>query len=153
MKEIRVYIGKCCVGRALAALDKAGAPAITAVDVHLVGYRYESDDSESQVPDALRRYGSLPIVKLEIVCVDQDLERLLETVQRVCRVGERGDGWIFVTDLERGIHLEDGASGDEALAHTWERGGPGDSYLELPGEQAQVEVACVENSTKRRELS
>lgn len=129
MKEIRAYVGKCCVNRALAALDAAGAPGITMVDAHLVRYRYESEDSEGQVADALKRYGSLPIVKLEILCADRDTERMTEAVRRVCRIGERGDGWIFITDLERGIHLRDGDISEEALANVGGVTGSGD---ELP---------------------
>lgn len=116
MKEIKAYIQRCCVNKAVDELQAAGAPGITIVEIHPVGYGYEPNYFESRFEDAFKRYSYLRIVKLEVVCADRDASRLVNAIQRVCRMGSRGDGWIFVTKVERGIRIRDGASGEQALA-------------------------------------
>jgi nitrogen regulatory protein P-II 1 len=115
MKEIKAYIQRCCVNRAVNELQAAGAPGITIVEIHPVGYGYEPNYFEPQYQDAFKRYSYLSIVKLEVVCADQDATRLVNTIQRVCRMGSPGDGWIFVTKVESAVRIRDGASGEETL--------------------------------------
>lgn len=124
MKEIKAYVNRCCVNKAVAELDAAGAPGITIVEIHPVGYGYEPNYFESQFNDAFKRYGYLRIVKLEVVCADHDVDRLVGVIQRVCRSGDHGDGWIFVTDVQRGIRIRDGATGENALAQVGEKSSP-----------------------------
>ncbi len=116
MKEIKAYIGRCCVNQVVDELEKAGAPGITIVEIHPVGYGYEPNYFEVRFEDAYKRYGYLRIVKLEVVCADRDVARLVQAICKCCRTGSQGDGWIFVTEVELGIRIRDGASGEDALA-------------------------------------
>jgi nitrogen regulatory protein P-II 1 len=109
MREIKAYIQRTCVNRAVNALNEAGAPGITVVEVHPVGYGYEPNYFEVDFEkNVLKRYNYLEIVKLELVCSDTDLERLLDTIQHVCRTGAKGDGWIFVSEVTDAIRIRDG---------------------------------------------
>lgn len=126
MKEIKAYIKRRCVNNTVTALDAAGAPGITVVEVHPVGYGYEPNYFESQFSDAFKRYENLHIVKLEVVCADKDWERMVETIRRTCQSGESGDGWIFVTDVEKAVRIKDGASGEDVLEQAGEGTGIGD---------------------------
>ena len=67
------------------------------------------------VEDVFRRYGCMRIVKLEIVCADHDLNRLVEAIRKMCATGEKGDGMIFVSDVTSVMRIRDSASGVEAL--------------------------------------
>ena len=115
MKEIKAYIQRCCVNEIVRQLEAAGVPGITVVEVHPVGYGYEPNYFETHFEDPLKRYGLLRIVKVEVVCADRDVDRLAATIERVCRKGSQGDGWIFVTDVDRAIRIRDGASGEAPL--------------------------------------
>ena len=115
MKEIKAYIQRCCVNRAVDELEKAGAPGITIVEIHPVGYGYEPNYFEPQFSDTFKRYSYLRIVKLEVVCADQDVDRLARVIQSVCSSGAKGDGMIFVTDVRAALRIRDGASGQKAL--------------------------------------
>ena len=115
MKEIKAYIQRCCVNEAVNRLEAAGAPGITVVEVHPVGYGYEPNYFEMHFENPLKRYGLLRIVKVEVVCAERDVDRLVGTIERVCRKGSQGDGWIFVTDVDRTIRIRDGASGETPL--------------------------------------
>lgn len=115
MKEIKAYIQRCCVNRTVDALQKNGAPGITIVDIHPVGYGYEPNNFELQYQDAYKRYGYLKVVKLEVVCAEQDANRLVDVIQTECRTGDKGDGMIFVAEVTTAVRIRDGASGEQAL--------------------------------------
>ena len=56
-----------------------------------------------------------PKVKVEIVCRDHWLERIIEVIIKVCSTGQIGDGKIFVYPLEEIIRISSGERGDSAL--------------------------------------
>ncbi len=115
MREIKAYIGRCCVNKVVDELEQAGAPGITVVEIHPVGYGYEPNCFEQRVEDAFKRYSYLRIVKLEVVCSDKDVERLVAVIERVAHSGGEGDGMIFVAEVTDAIRVRDGVRGDRAL--------------------------------------
>jgi nitrogen regulatory protein P-II 1 len=115
MKEIKAYIQRYCVNKVVDALEKAGAPGITIVEVHPVGYGYDPNYFEPQFEDAFKRYGYLSIVKLEVVCADRDVERLVQAIQENCCTNSKGDGMIFVADVSTAVRIRNGARDEEAL--------------------------------------
>lgn len=96
-------------------LQRAGAPGITIVEMHPVGYGYEPNYFELRFEDVFKRYGLLKIVKLEVVCADNALERLIASIRKTCATGEKGDGMIFVSDVATAVLIRGGASGEQAL--------------------------------------
>lgn len=115
MKEIKAYIQRHMVNQAVEELERAGAPGITVVEIHPVGYGYEPSYFGFHPEDAIQRYAHHCVVKLEIVCADQDWERLTEIIERTCRTGGKGDGRIFVTDVSAAVRIRDGLRGERAL--------------------------------------
>ncbi len=57
----------------------------------------------------------VPKVKIEVVCSDDNLKLVVDTIIREGRTNQIGDGKIFVTNLENAIRIRTGESGDEAL--------------------------------------
>jgi len=57
----------------------------------------------------------LPKVKIEVVVVDEDLGRALNTIVGKARTGERGDGKIFVFPVENAIRIRTGDEGENAI--------------------------------------
>lgn len=115
MKEIKAYIQRHLVNQVVEGLERAGAPGITIVEIHPVGYGYEPNYFGFQNDDTFKRYSYLSIVKLEVVCTDRDLERFVQVIEDVCRTGGKGDGRIFVTDVVCAVRIRDGARGQGAL--------------------------------------
>ena len=117
MKEIKAYIQRSCVDRVVSALQREGAPGITIVETHPVGYGYEPNyfdlDYESKSP--VDRYRHLRIVNLEVVCSDDDLERFIGAIEGTACTGSQGDGRIFVSEIVTAVRVRDGARGREAL--------------------------------------
>lgn len=56
-----------------------------------------------------------PKVKIEVVCRDHWVERIIETIVSVCATGAIGDGKIFVYPVEEIVRIRTGERGESAL--------------------------------------
>ena len=117
MKEIKAYVRRDRVHQTVNELEFAGAPGITVVEVHPVGYDYEAkpDHFGPRYEDELSRYEYLAIVRLEAVCADEDVEKLVRVLRRASRTGSAGDGMIFVSNVIDAIRIRDGERGERIL--------------------------------------
>ncbi len=57
----------------------------------------------------------VPKVKVEVVCADDSLQDVINTVLKAAQTGQIGDGKIFVTDLADSIRIRTGETGEDAL--------------------------------------
>ena len=57
----------------------------------------------------------VPKVKVEVICTDDKLQTVLDTIMRTAQTGQIGDGKIFVQALEDTIRIRTGETGEEAL--------------------------------------
>lgn len=57
----------------------------------------------------------LPKIKLEIIIKDEDLQKVVEAIQKGAKTGRIGDGKIFVTPVEEVIRIRTGETGDTAI--------------------------------------
>lgn len=115
MKEIKAYVQRDRINTLVDQLEKAGAPGITIVEVHPVGYGYDPNYFGFHSEDVFQRYKHLRIVKVEVVCADNDLQQLLDLVRGQCSRGAKGDGMVFVTEVVHALRIRDGACGEDAL--------------------------------------
>ena len=57
----------------------------------------------------------LPKIKLEVVVIEEDVNKAVNMIRNKSRTGERGDGKIFVLPVEDAIRISDGDSGEDAI--------------------------------------
>lgn len=57
----------------------------------------------------------IPKTKIEIVAADDQVEKIVATIQSQARTGRIGDGKIFVLPVEGAIRIRTGETGDDAL--------------------------------------
>lgn len=57
----------------------------------------------------------LPKVKIEVVVLDEDVGKALNTIVRKARTGERGDGKIFVLPVDNAVRIRTGDEGENAI--------------------------------------
>ena len=57
----------------------------------------------------------VPKVKIEVICTDENLQTVIDTILQTAQTGQIGDGKIFVTNLEDSIRIRTGERGEEAL--------------------------------------
>ncbi len=115
MKKIRAYIRRDEVDDVVEKLRAAGAPGVSLIEIHPLGYGYEANPFEGYRAGIVARYRYLAIVKLEIICTDAQLERLIQVIEGQCRRGIGGDGMIFVSEVVEAVRIRDGARGEPAL--------------------------------------
>ena len=115
MKEIKAYVRRDEIDEVVEALRAGGAPGVSVIEIHPVGYGYEPNGFEPHAARLVQRYRYLRVVKLEIMCADHQLERLLSVLQAHCHTGAPGDGMIFVSEIADAIRIRDGVHGADAL--------------------------------------
>lgn len=112
MKLLKAFVRTTRADEVVVALEEAGAPGITVSRVHGVGYGYDP----KLFTLAPREIPKTPeVTKVEVVCGDEDVDRLLGVVSAAARTGYQGDGIVFVTDVTRAVKIRTGAEGREAL--------------------------------------
>lgn len=116
VKEIKAYIRRSALAPVLDALRRAGAPEVGITEAHLAG---PCRDSDAPCPRAEGGggYGLRDALRLEVLCADQDAERLVRAVLAAGESVARGD-MLVVSDVARGVRIGDLAPGEEVLART-----------------------------------
>ncbi len=54
-------------------------------------------------------------IKLEIVCADQLVEEVVQTIVREAHTGLRGDGKVYVSEVSEAIRISTGERGQDAV--------------------------------------
>jgi len=97
MKEIKAYVRRFLAEDVTKALRNGGAPRLTAIDVE--GLADEVAGEDRQISSELASTYSA-MVKLELICEDEDVHRFVEEIRKAAFTGRRGDGIIAVSSLD-----------------------------------------------------
>lgn len=113
MKEIKAFIRPGEFNDMFGALRDDGYCCVTVTDAEGTG-RY-SDPEGLDYPSLKIPYMHSKMLKLEIIAQDKDVNNIIEIIKKHGRTGMRGDGIIYVIDVERTIHIRTGEEGEEVL--------------------------------------
>jgi nitrogen regulatory protein PII len=104
MKLIIAYIREECGEKVMRDLFRAGVSGITAFRVH--GMSGETATFfHSPHPFEVDR---LPeSVKLEVVCADESIDKIVKLIAQAARTGDPGDGLIAVQEVEKTLRIRD----------------------------------------------
>ncbi|MFT4793871.1 MAG: nitrogen regulatory protein PII [Paracoccaceae bacterium] len=94
------------------ALTSAGVQGLMVSEVK--GYGRQSGHTEIY-RGAEYVVNFVPKIKLEIVCPDAAVEKIIEVIADTAKTGKIGDGKIFVIDVEQAMRVRTGETGDDAL--------------------------------------
>src|SRR5215467_10753910 len=112
MKKIEAIIRPIKLDEVKIALGEIGVTGMSVSDVRGSGRQQGHRESFRGVSYAI----TLPMkLKLEIVARDEDVEQIVDTIERHARTGESGDGKIFVLPMEDAIRVRTEERGDEVL--------------------------------------
>jgi nitrogen regulatory protein P-II 1 len=112
MKEIKAFIRKEKAEEVICALEEAGVPGFTAIEVTAFGTVCVPEDEKISIDFAEK---VSPVTKLEVVCSDDDFERLVDLITASSHTGHPGDGMIFVSEVIGAVKIRTGERGETAL--------------------------------------
>ncbi|MSQ12539.1 MAG: P-II family nitrogen regulator [Dehalococcoidia bacterium] len=113
MKKIEAIIRPERLERVKDALADSGFIGLNVVNVTgrgaQKGVSYEGKAGERFVVDML------PKIKLETVVSDADVQKAVDIILHAARIGNVGDGKIFISTVEDVIRVRTGERGEKAL--------------------------------------
>ena len=112
MKKIEAVIRHYKLEDVKNALTAAGVQGMTVSEVR--GFGRQRGHKE-MYRGAEYTVDFLPKVKMELVVSDDILKSVIDTIIKVARTGQVGDGKIFVTQLSEVIRIRTGEAGSEAI--------------------------------------
>lgn len=114
MKEIKAFILHEFLEAVINKLEEKGAKDITVTKVDAIGKLADFDKDRTHI---IRRYHEKysTLIKLEVVCRDEEVNDFIDIIKCRCCSGSQGDGRIFVYDVLRAVNIQTGEEGDKAL--------------------------------------
>ena len=104
MKEIKAFVKPFKVNDILNQLLQAGFPNITVSMAEGTG-NFNSDESSLSTHFSIT---DSKVAKIEIVCDDSEVEKIVDIISTKGRTGNSGDGIIFVSDIEKVYRVKTG---------------------------------------------
>lgn len=105
MKLLKAYVRTFVADQVLEALKELKAPRISVIDVKALGDEINPDQLEISA-----ELGSTytTMVKIELICTDECVERIKEVVLKRARTGYKGDGLITIFPVDEAISIRTG---------------------------------------------
>lgn len=112
MKKIEAIIRPEKLTAVQEALEAAGYPGITITEIQGHG---KQKGSVQIWRGEKYKVNFLPKVKVEIICVQSDVEKILSAVAGSAYTGETGDGKVFVSEITDALRIRTKERGEKAL--------------------------------------
>jgi len=112
MKEIKAYIRPDRVDDVILALEEKGVQGMTVIDLYALA-EWTDPRRMAYSSKYVEKYGK--IVKLELICLEAEIEILIEAIRSAACTGYAGDGMIFVADIYDAVSIRTGKRGYEAI--------------------------------------
>ena len=112
MKQIHAYIQPFMLDKVVAALKTLHIHGMSVMEARGFGREKDQSYAHHYVDDTIQ---FTPKMKIEIVCLDQDMEKIVEAIQKNAHTGRKGDGKLFVMSVEEAISILTGERGEKAI--------------------------------------
>jgi len=112
MKQIHAYIQPFMLDKVVAALKTLRIHGMSVVEARGFGREKDQSYAHHYVDDTVQ---FTPKLKIEIVCVDQDVEKIVEAIQKNAHTGRKGDGKLFVVNVEEAVSVLTGERGEKSI--------------------------------------
>jgi nitrogen regulatory protein P-II 1 len=112
MKEIKSYIQPFMLQKVTDALHKIHIRGMSVSE--LKGFGKEKDEA---YPQHSREYVTefTPKMKIEIVCNDEEVDKIVQAIQESAHTGRKGDGKIFISTIDHVISIRTGQKDNQAI--------------------------------------
>ena len=113
MTEIKAYIRETKFEQVVRALEAVGVKRLTVVRTMPVWTDVEPEFVDISTAQPSVHYA--PIVKIELVCQEQDADRYAAIIAEQARTGRHGDGSIFLSTVDAAVQIRTGLKDEAAL--------------------------------------
>jgi nitrogen regulatory protein P-II 1 len=112
VKEIKAYVRTTMANQVVQALSSEPGLHFSVLEVKGVspGLPAGSYDFSVVLGEVFER-----MLQFEVVCRDENWERIVELIRRAAITGRDGDGIIFVTEVHESIRIGTGTRGPKSL--------------------------------------
>ena len=91
------------------ALATVGIATFSSYQVQITGIHKVHEGWRNKTSDFI------PKSKIEILCMDEDEEKIVNTIQKAATTGEKGDGVVFTYNINQLVKIRSGQTGKDAL--------------------------------------
>jgi len=105
MKEIKAYIRSEKAEFVIRELEQAGVRGMTVLDASALA-GWADPEAFSFSIEYVQKYST--VVKIELICEAEDLDKLVDVIIKNGKTGRSGDGWVFVSDVEKSVKIKTG---------------------------------------------
>lgn len=112
MKEIKAYIRPEKANEVVNALENNGINGMTVINVSMLGKWADQEQSSLSI-DFCQKYCTS--IKIELICNKTEVDKIIKIILSSGRTGRKGDGKIFVSDIENAYSIRTQAEGIEAI--------------------------------------
>ena len=91
------------------ALNEIGIQTFSAYQVQITGIHKSHKGWRNRTSDLS------PKAKIELLCADEDEDKIIDTIQKTASSGEQGDGIVYSYNVGKVIKIKNGQTGIEAL--------------------------------------
>ncbi len=109
MKTIVAYIRHEKADIVIEKLEEAGVKGMTLLDANALA-EWADKEAFSFSIKYVQKYTK--VVKIELICNNEDSDVLIEVIIKYAQTGKSGDGWIFVSPVEKAVRIKTGELND-----------------------------------------
>lgn len=109
MKEIKAYIRKERADLVIKKLEESGVKGMTVLLVNALA-EWADKESFSFSIEYVQKYST--VVKIELICSDEEVDKLTEIVTQHAHTGKSGDGWVFISSVDKAVRIRTGKVND-----------------------------------------
>jgi nitrogen regulatory protein P-II 1 len=109
MKEIKAYIRHNKADTVIQKLEETGVKGMTLLDANALAEWADSKAFSFSI-NYIQKYSK--VVKIELICNNEDSDKLVNIISKYAHTGNSGDGWIFVSPVEKAVRIKTGETND-----------------------------------------
>ncbi len=109
MKKIIAYIRHEKADIVIEKLEEAGVKGMTLLDANALA-EWADPEAFSFSIEYVQKYTK--VVKIELVCNNEESDKLVDVISKYAHTGKSGDGWIFISPVEKAVRIKTGETND-----------------------------------------
>ncbi len=109
MIKIEAIIRSSVLHEIQSDLVEEGIPTFSVYQVQITGIHKSHEGWRNKTSDLI------PKLKIEILCADNDEDKIINIIQKSARTGEKGDGIVFTYNINKIVKIRTGEKDSAAL--------------------------------------